>query len=84
MRGSRSAGRIFAWQGAFYRPSQDCSKTYGYAIVVQKIRTINEREYAEDEAFEIFPNWYRKIIGTHTLNHVGGLTIIDGQRQVWR
>ena len=60
------------------RPSQDSSKRYGHGIKVNKIELLNETEYQETELEEIYPNWSKNILATHTINSIGDLTIIDG------
>jgi hypothetical protein len=73
VRSARPAGRVFEWNGNFYRPAQDCSQRYGYAVSFQKI-------VLETEVSKIFPEWEEGLIGTHTFNQIQGLTVIDGLR----
>lgn len=81
VRGSRPAGRIFSQGGRFYRPAQDCSVRYGYGITVHEIIRIDERGYEELPVAVIRPDWRPGLLGVHTLNAVGDLTVTDGQ---WR
>ena len=81
-RGSRPAGRIFSLDGAWYRPAQDCSRRYGYAMTIHRIVTLTEDRYVEEVAGRIEPTWARGLLGTHTFNHVDGMTLVDGER--WR
>ena len=37
VRGSRPAGALFEWNGDVYRPAQDSSGRYGYAISINRI-----------------------------------------------
>ena len=78
VRRSRSAGNIFIYNNMILRPSQDSSKRYGHGIKVNKIELLNETEYQETELEEIYPNWSKNILATHTINSIGDLTIIDG------
>ena len=36
-------------------------------------------EYVETEVATIEPDWMRDLIGTHTINAVPGLAVIDGR-----
>jgi hypothetical protein len=78
VRKSRPAGNIFRHDGRIMRPSQNCSKRYGYGFKINEIVTLNENEYEEVEVDSIEPNWDKKIVATHTFNHVNNLTVIDG------
>lgn len=50
---SRSAGRIFKYKKNYYRPSQDCSSSYGSKIVISKILTLNQNNYSFRECFNV-------------------------------
>ena len=76
---ARPAGNIFIRDSKIYRPSQNCSKTYGYGIKINHIVTISENYYEEKEIGSILPNWDNKIISTHTYNASGSLNIIDAR-----
>ena len=78
VRKARSAGNIFVLNDKIYRPSQNCSKSYGFGIKINKILLLNQTEYQEIEVDSIEPNWDRAIKGVHTINHNNRLTIIDG------
>jgi hypothetical protein len=77
VRSARPAGNIFEKEGVLYRPSQDCSKRYGWALVINKIVTLNETEYAEERIQHCPPNWEPGLLATHTINTMEKLTIID-------
>jgi hypothetical protein len=81
VRSARPAGRIFARQGRHYRPAQDCSRRYGYAMRLQEIKVLSETDYAEEEAQVILPDWSSDVLATHTFNFSGTLTVIDAE---WR
>ena len=63
-----------------FRPSQDCSKGYGYAIRIQEIVTLSETWYEEREVQVILPNIEESHFGIHTLNLGNDLVVIDGKR----
>jgi hypothetical protein len=77
VRSARPAGRLFRHEGVWYRPAQDCSVRYGYAIVVHRVERLDRDEYRESEASTILPTWMPRMAGTHTINAAGGLTVVD-------
>jgi hypothetical protein len=79
VRQARPAGQIFTYNKKMYRPSQDCSCTYGYATNINEIIVLNEREYKEKKITTIFPDWNKKVTAVHTYSHGDGLTVIDAQ-----
>ena len=83
VRSSRPAGPIFAHHGKIYRPSQDCSKRYGYAISINEVMILNRREYSERPIAWIGPTWAPDLLGTHHLASYNDLVVVDGVRR-WR
>ena len=84
IRSSRPGGSPFMYGDHLYRPAQDCSKTYGWRIVINRITTLTPEEFEEERAAvvgpfanEPFPD------GLHTLSAVGDITLIDGKRIVF-
>ncbi len=77
VRRARPAGRIFEYAGDLYRPSQDCSEEYGGGINFQKIVTLTEDAYHEEQVSSSKPEWDKKIIGLHTYSREGEMTVID-------
>ena len=65
---SRSAGKIFEYNGELYRPSQNNAKQYGHAMNMNKIVTLNKESYKEEVVSSVFPNWEKNVKATHTLN----------------
>lgn len=81
VRSARPAGTPFVHAGNLYRPAQDCSRTYGGRITVNRIRRLTPDQFAEEPAAVIepfsdgpFPD------GIHTISAVGDVTLIDGKR----
>lgn len=74
---SRPAGKVFINEGKIYRPSQDCSGTYGNAININQITKLNEKEYMENLVSKIRPDWDHNLAGLHTLNFDKNITLID-------
>lgn len=78
VRSARPAGRLFHRHGDWYRPSQNCSQNYGFAIALNKIERLDTERFTETQVSAIMPTWARGLSGTHTLNSTDGLTVIDG------
>jgi hypothetical protein len=73
---ARPAGRIFTKNGKLYRPSQDCSKSYGYGFDLNEILNLSETDYEEKKVASVRP-WNNKIRGTHTFGTEGNFVVID-------
>ena len=84
IRSSRPAGNILKYNDFLLRPSQDCSKTYGGRIVINKILKLTPEEF-EEEPFKFLEINYERDFnkGIHTLNSIDKITIIDGKRYVF-
>jgi hypothetical protein len=78
VRNSRGAGAIFRHNGRLFRPSQDCSKHYGYSFTLNEIVVWDRHHYEEKPCVTINPLWERGLVGTHTYSHAGQVEIIDG------
>ena len=78
VRSARPAGAVFSYNGSYYRPSQDNSVRYGKGMNINQIVVLSESEYREICVSRIDPLWDDTLVGTHTLNHDAGLTVIDG------
>lgn len=84
VRSARSAGTPFTYRGELYRPGQDCSKTYGGAVSLNRITRLTPEEYAEEIAVVVRPDPKGPYpAGLHTLSSFGDCTLIDGKRWVW-
>ena len=80
MRNSRSAGNLFWRNGRLYRPTQDCSVRYGYAIQVNEVTRLTPTEFEERPVNWIPPAWNPGLLGTHTWNESSRLEVLDGIR----
>jgi hypothetical protein len=83
LRSARPAGALFTMEGQLYRPAQDCSSTYGAAVVVNRIDRLTPTQFVESTVTRLAPapgSPYPH--GLHTLNAVGDLTLVDGKRHV--
>lgn len=76
---SRPAGSIFVHDNKLFRPAQNCSKHYGYGILIQEIIKMDENDYEEKNIDSIYPDWERDLISTHTINTSGSLSFIDAK-----
>jgi len=76
VRSSRPAGNLFMVNDKLYRPSQDCSKRYGWKINISEIIELNEKTFEERPTREIDPARF-KSSGTHTLSSHDSIMLID-------
>ena len=82
VRTARPAGTLFQRRGMWYRPSQDSARGYGSAANIQRIVRLDTWGYEEKSVGKLLPNWQPGINGVHTVNALGGLTIIDVRRPI--
>ena len=78
---SRPAGSVLVVDGALYRPAQDCSLTYGGALVLNHIERLTPSEFREVTVARFAPvsdGPYPH--GLHTLNPMGERALIDGKK----
>ncbi len=78
--GSRPAGPLFLAGGTLVRPGQDCSRTYGGAVILHAVTRLDEGGY-EEEPLRVLaapPGHYPH--GLHTFCPAGDATLIDGKR----
>jgi hypothetical protein len=81
---ARPAGAVFSMNGKVYRPAQDCSRRYGWNVMLCEVVTLNEHEYVEiPRPFVESPKPWG-MVAAHTLCRTDGLTVIDAKRTHWR
>lgn len=81
---ARPAGVLFIKNNTLYRPAQDCSTTYGSAVVIQEIVQLTPFTFEEKTVNRLAPkpSWkYDK--GLHTISRLGEKTLIDAKRDVF-
>ena len=85
IRSSRPAGTPFVHGGVLYRPAQDCEKSYGSRLVLNKIKMLSPKEF-EEELVQIIEPYLDSPYpdGIHTLSKVGEQTLVDGKRTLYR
>lgn len=82
VRTARPAGALYRRNDIWYRPSQDSSEGYGSATNINRIVKLDIHDYREETIGRIVPNWEKGLTGVHTVNALGGLTVIDVRRRI--
>jgi len=76
---ARPAGPLYTVGNNLYRPSQDCSSMYGYAVSINRIDALDASTYAETPVAEISPELRDDFVCLHTIGHSGPLKVFDFQ-----
>lgn len=80
IRSSRSAGPIIQHGGKLYRPTQDCSQSYGYGVSINRIECLTVSRFEESVVLSLRPEIVsRSCKGLHTLSFVDDLMVIDAK-----
>lgn len=80
IRSARPAGTPFTVDGELWRPGQDCSRTYGGRVALNRVTELSPERFAEETVKFIGPfkgSWDK---GMHTISAVGDVTLVDGKR----
>jgi hypothetical protein len=84
IRSARPGGTPFVQDGVLYRPAQDCSRTYGGRIIINRVLTLTPLAFREEAFVPVDPEHAGPYpSGLHTLCEVGNATLIDGRRFVF-
>jgi hypothetical protein len=84
IRSARPAGPLFEHENALYRPSQDCSRTYGGRVSINRIAELTPTAFDEEFVSNVTPFGLHKWkTGLHNLCAAGNFTIIDGKRHTF-
>ena len=77
---SRPAGQVFEKDGSLFFPTQDCSKTYGSAITINKINHLSPENF-EDEFYTTLRPDENSIYnnGVHTMSFLDDRIFIDAK-----
>jgi len=78
-RSTRGGGTPFVVDGTLYRPSQDCSRTYGGRLVLNRVELLSPSAFRERPIRALAPRAgspYPE--GLHTLSAAGTRTLVDG------
>lgn len=82
---ARPAGTPFWAGGSLIRPAQDCSRSYGGAIALNRIIELTPSTFCEETVARILPDPKGPYPdGIHTLSFVGDSILIDGKRHLFR
>ena len=84
---ARPAGPLFEHRGCLYRPAQDCSDSYGSAVVINKVVELTPNSFEEVPVQRLRPLAdSRYPHGLHTVCVMGNRTVIDVKRHYvsWR
>jgi hypothetical protein len=54
-----------------------CTPIYGAAIALNRVMRLDEAEYAEEEERRIVPCGPDAVLGMHTINRAGSLSVTD-------
>ncbi|HZZ90989.1 MAG TPA: hypothetical protein VFE23_00400 [Usitatibacter sp.] len=77
VRNARPAGRLFLQHGDLIRPAQICTPLYGSGIALNRVTRLDDLEYREEEVRRIVPAGRDGILGLHTINRAGALSVTD-------
>ncbi|MFT4702839.1 MAG: hypothetical protein ACI81R_000526 [Bradymonadia bacterium] len=81
-RWGRGAGTPFVHDGRLFRPTQDCTQTYGGAVVLTEITTLTMTRYAQRPVARVTARQLGGGRGVHTLSACGPYTLVDAKDQV--
>lgn len=84
VRRARPAGRLFRHGGRLIRPSQDCARGYGQALVFNEVLKLSPTRYHERPLRRLMPDWAPGLTGCHTYSRLGDIEVVDGKRPTWR
>jgi hypothetical protein len=75
---ARPAGQLYWRNGTLYRPAQICAPLYGSGLSINRVLRLTPQEYAERQIERILPSPEAGLLGLHTVNRAGDLTVVDG------
>ena len=74
---ARPAGRLYVQNGKLHRPSQVCAPLYGSGLAIQQVTRLDTLAFEETEVRRIVPAHGSGVLGLHTMNRAGDLSVID-------
>jgi hypothetical protein len=79
---TRPGGTPFVHSDALYRPAQDCSRTYGGRVVINRVTVLTPDAFREEQVAVVEPQAHGPYPhGMHTLSSAGEITLLDGKRE---
>jgi hypothetical protein len=83
-RRARPAGHMYFENGKLIRPGQDCSRSYGYAVQLNRVNVLTETDYWEEPLTRITPSRIPGSLGIHTLNKSAKHQVMDAKFMIPR
>jgi hypothetical protein len=74
---ARPAGQLYRKDGALYRPAQVCVPLYGAGLSINRVMRLTPHEYVERQVARVLPSRAAGLLGVHTVNRAGDLTVVD-------
>jgi len=74
---TRPAGALYWRNGALVRPGKICVPRYGAGIALHRVLRLSPQAYAERQVETIAPPAGGTLLGLHTVNRAGRLTVAD-------
>jgi hypothetical protein len=74
---SRPAGGLYWLHGMLHRPAQICAPLYGSGLSINRVLRLTPHEYSERQVQRILPQPGSGLLGMHTVNRAGDLTVVD-------
>lgn len=84
VRRARPAGPFLRRDGRLYRPSQNSSHRYGYALNFNEVLELTPESYRECLAEELLPDFDRRFHGVHSWSESGEVAVIDALERIRR
>lgn len=80
VRSARSAGPVIVHEGTLFRPAQDCSRSYGHGVSINRIDCLTVSRFEETVVAAVAPQAVSKSCkGLHTLSFADDLMVIDAR-----
>lgn len=76
-RAGRPGGSMFHHEGRLYRVAQDCSRTYGGAVVLAEVTALDATSFGQRVVRRLTPDSVGGGTGLHTLTACGDVTLLD-------
>lgn len=84
VRSAGPAGPFFLSGDHIIRPAQDCSRTYGGRLVMNRLAALTDREFSEEAIAIIEPPEHGYTKGIHCISSTAELSVVDVKRYLFR
>lgn len=74
---ARPAGSLYWRDGTLYRPGKLCVPRYGAGVTLNRVLRLSPHAYAERPVASVVPPAGGGLLGMHTVNRAGRLTVAD-------